>query len=575
MESQDLSHHFSKAARSRVPNVMKEYYRFLRVPEMGSFAGGSPCPDYFPFDTLEFSVVHPESLSVKTQANGSTPHAQVIANKVSIQRSVQSSHVSQQIDLDTALQYGIASGNPALYAWLHKLLRTVRHPDVPYTPGPKIIICGGSADGLSKIYDVFFDPWEEGVHKLEDRQGLLVEEFVYPPALAQLKPKAANIVPVKMDSEGLLVDGPGGLLDVLENWNLKKGKRPHMFYSVPTGQNPTSGVLSYQRRKQIYEVCSKFDVLIVEDDPYWNLYYPSSTSRSAQDGEHAIDKIVSQREKTSTGYKFLDELIPSFLEIDTDGRVIRIDTFSKTIAPGCRLGYITAQPGICEQLFRVTDATTQQPSGFVQAIIAKILSGLNSSVENPETNGDKCQQSALWGFDGWVHWVEGLRDKYQQRMITMATIFEQNRHIITESDTVPMFHFSWPRGGMFIWVKINIFAHSLASSIDTKRLMLALWILCTQIPYRIIMNPGKDFAANAQIRDENAYQYLRFCFAAVDEKILVSKSKAFTEACKAFWKFNRKEDIDRILEEEDKLSRGSNGEVQTADDVERMVLEDW
>jgi DNA-binding transcriptional MocR family regulator len=54
----------------------------------------------------------------------------------------------------------------------------------------------------------------------------------------------------------------------------------------------------------------------------------------------------------SYGYPFLDSLAPSFLSIDVDGRVVRLDTFSKTIAPGCRLGWITAQPAIIERYVR-------------------------------------------------------------------------------------------------------------------------------------------------------------------------------------------------------------------------------
>ena len=74
-----------------------------------------------------------------------------------------------------------------------------------------------------------------------------------------------------------------------------------------------------------------------------------------------------------SGYKFLDSLVPSSINIDREGRVIRLDTFSKTVAPGCRLGWITAQPALIERLLRITETSTQQPSGFVQSIIADPL----------------------------------------------------------------------------------------------------------------------------------------------------------------------------------------------------------
>lgn len=87
------------------------------------------------------------------------------------------------------------------------------------------------------------------------------------------------------------------------------------------GQNPTAGVLSMKRRKQIYTLCQKYDIIILEDDPYWFLQYDLFTELPDND-------------------TFLSALAPSYMTIDTDGRVLRFDTFSKTMAPGCRLGWV-------------------------------------------------------------------------------------------------------------------------------------------------------------------------------------------------------------------------------------------
>lgn len=271
----------------------------------------------------------------------------------------------------------------------------------------------------------------------------------------------------------------------------------------------------------------------------------------------------------STGYRFLDELIPSFLSIDTDGRVIRLDTFSKTLAPGCRLGWITAQPKICEQLFRVTDGTTQQPSGFVQAIVAQLLSDHRpkDSVNSP------AEHLKGWGPAGWVRRLEGLRDKYASRMITMATIFEENRFLRSEAGNLEIFTFNWPLGGMFLWVKVNIFTHPLVSSVDPRRLTFALWILCVGHPYRILTIPGKDFATNSAIKDDHGYLYLRFCFAAVEETVLVAKSRSFVEACRHFWSIRAVADIDDILREEDALESMSEAAREEAES-DRLVIEE-
>jgi DNA-binding transcriptional MocR family regulator len=327
-----------------------------------------------------------------------------------------------------------------------------------------------------------------------------------------------------------------------------------------TGQNPTSGVLSLARRKELYNVCSSFDVVIIEDDPYWNLYYPSShaISKKYREGTGAAAPSPSTNDNAkpvsmSSGHKFINELIPSLLSIDEDGRVIRLDSFSKTIAPGCRLGWVTAQPAVTEQIFRITDGTTQQPSGFIQAIVTKLLGDFSSSAE-----------PGGWGLQGWIQWLEGLRDAYQRRMIMMAVIFEENRILTSGTE---MFTFSWPMGGMFLWVRVNIEGHSLATSLDPKRLMLALWILCTQPPYRILTVPGGDFAANNAIKQSHGYRYLRFCFAAVEESTLEDKSRSFVQACRDFWDVEDSKDIDHILREEHSMNDDA--------DADREVVDDW
>jgi len=112
-------------------------------------------------------------------------------------------------------------------------------------------------------------------------------------------------------------------------------------------------VLSIERKKDIYAVCSKYDVIIVEDEPYWYLQFPSAAAEEAKSRGLPVSPATPPRKTTgSSGYPFLDSLTPSFVSIDVDGRVVRLDTFSKTIAPGCRLGWITAQPEVIEKYVR-------------------------------------------------------------------------------------------------------------------------------------------------------------------------------------------------------------------------------
>lgn len=274
---------------------------------------------------------------------------------------------------------------------------------MPYKDGPEVTLVCGSTDGFSKTLDVFVDAWDPLWHDIRDRPGLLCEEIVYPGILSQSRPRGVQIVPVRSDEHGMLAYGEGSLEDVLKNWNADKGRRPHLMYTVTLGHNPSGRVLPMERRKQLYTVCSKYDVIIVEDEPYWYLQYPSAAVEEAKsrgqplpieevpsgddDDESLdsfrpsslqVDSVYWHREylssaieevksrvrghateefspekprskKVSSGYEFLDSLQPSFLSVDTDGRVVRLDTFSKTIAPGCRLGWVTAAPAIIEK----------------------------------------------------------------------------------------------------------------------------------------------------------------------------------------------------------------------------------
>lgn len=106
------------------------------------------------------------------------------------------------------------------------------HPNIPYAEGPEIIITCGSTDGFAKAIEALSNTWDQNHDRLEEREGLLVEEFSYMNAIQTARPRGLNILPVSIDDEGMKARDKGGLEDVLENWDESKGKRPHLIYTI-------------------------------------------------------------------------------------------------------------------------------------------------------------------------------------------------------------------------------------------------------------------------------------------------------------------------------------------------------
>lgn len=609
----DLSHHYSRAAKRRTPSQVKQFYKYFQIPGIQNLAGGEflnrksnrtdvaglPYPSYFPYDTLEASVALPNRFKPTPNDPVDPPNAEPSkgapdAARLLVPHDSGEKDLLRKIDLTTALQYGQAQGYPPLYVFLRGFTQTNLHPNVPYKGGPEIILDCGSTDGFAKTLEAFTNIWDEDRDWIRDREGILCEEYAYMNALQTAVPRGLNVAPVKIDDEGMMAEGPGGLADVLDNWDLHRGKRPHLIYTVTMGQNPTSGVLSVKRRKQIYAICQKYDVLICEDDPYWYLQYPSANTLSMQ----ARGKPVSANHPSelynyntasggkSSGFAFLDSLVPSYLSIDVDGRVIRLDTFSKTVAPGCRLGWITAQPDAVALIQRITETSTQQPSGFVQSMIAELIKGPSDDASDPGKGGSK--DGSGWKVDGWVRWLEGLRGNYERRMQVMATILEAGRYHVTQVPTTDgfeevhktqLFDFNYPMGGMFLWLRVHFHSHPLLTQTHHHRLgpkhfsgpdlARAFWLFLTTNKYKVLLAPGTLFAPNATIREETAWKYYRLCFAAVDDKVVKTSAEDFVSAIRDFWTIEP-EEVQKLLQELDQPAPPGVAEMMEIAQVRRV-----
>lgn len=241
---------------------------------------------------------------------------------------------------------------------------------------------------------------------------VLTEEYTFSTAMETALPHGLTLVPLKVDQQGLV---PEVMDDILSNWDegARGARKPYVLYTIPSGQNPTGATQSAERRQTLYKVAQKHDIIIIEDEPYFFLQMqPYKGSSALTDPAPA------------TTDEFLKALVPSFLKMDVDGRVVRLESFSKVISPGSRVGWIVASEQIVERFVRHFECATQNPSGISQLVLYKLLND-------------------TWGHEGYFKWLINLRMEYTQRRNIILDACEKH---------LPPTIASWapPDAGMFV-----------------------------------------------------------------------------------------------------------------------------
>lgn len=283
-----------------------------------------------------------------------------------------------------ALQYSPSYGLPPLLAQLDKLQKGLHSPLGDF----KVCVGTGSQSLLARCFDMLLNPGDT----------LLIEAPSYPGSLAALRPWGPKYVPLPIDANGLV---PDLLRKALEGW--EGAGKPKVLYTIPVGQNPSGATLSVERKAEVYKICQQHDVIIIEDDPYYFLYL----------GEPGTDP------RTATPP-------PSFLSMDTDGRVIRFDSLSKVLSSGFRLGFVTGNPGFVEQIQIDIQCSELHTSGVSQALVAGLL----------ET----------WGTEGWERHVAETRAFYAERRGKFLALCDKHLKGLAEWDA--------PAAGMFVWFRL-------------------------------------------------------------------------------------------------------------------------
>ena len=282
-----------------------------------------------------------------------------------------------------ALQYGSGQGHPKLREQICDVmaLEGIRaHPD-------DVIVTTGSQQALDLVSRIFIDPGDV----------VLVEAPSYVGALGTFHQYEAKVVHVAVDDNGLI---PIALREAIVATRAT-GRKIKFLYLIPNYQNPSGVLLSAERRTEILEICREESIFVIEDNPYGLLGFdgPSPNAMRAEDSEN----------------------------------VIYLGTFSKTIAPGFRVGWALVPQALKEKLVIASESSILCPSNFTQLAISSYLS------DQP-----------------WRDQIASFTQLYKARRDAMLETLEE---------TFPA-GATWtkPGGGFYVWV-------TLPPEIDTKVLM--------------------------------------------------------------------------------------------------------
>ncbi len=298
-----------------------------------------------------------------------------------------------------------------------------------------VIITSGSLQALDLIYNTFINAGDT----------VLVESSTYGGALKRLNNIGAKYHGIKLDKDGLSCDS---LIEVLENLK-KKNVKPKALYTIPTVQNPSGTIMSLKRRQQLLKLANKYDFLIIEDDCYADLTWNRNRPKA-------------------------------IFSMDTDKRVVYCGSFSKSIAPAFRVGYIVASWNIIRHILSLKN------DGGTGALEQMVLA-------------DFCSNN----FEKHLSYlVKDLKGKCD----TMAYCLDAEFGSIAD--------FVYPSGGIFIWVSFPDF-------INTSKLAE----VC--LSRGVSINPGSEWTSDPK----QGKNKIRLCFANPSKNQIQEGVKKLAQIC--------------------------------------------
>ncbi|GEP25285.1 MAG: PLP-dependent aminotransferase family protein [Lentilactobacillus diolivorans] len=330
-----MNYHFSSRVPKSDVDPVGNILKIAGKPGIISFAGGLPAPELFPVDQI-------------TQATD-----QVLKEKGK-----------------DALQYGSSQGIQELR---DVIVDRVKIEGIN-TDADHVMVATGSQQTLDLTGKIFLDRGDT----------VIVEKPTYLCAVDVFKSYGAHFVGVDMDEDGMKMD----MLEkaLIENPSTK------LIYTIPNFQNPTGRTMTLSRREKLVELAEKYDVMVLEDNPYGAV-------------------------------RFAGKNLPSIKSLDKSGHVIYMGTFSKILAPGMRLGWIVTDTKLLNKYTMMKQSADLHTDNLSQYIVAKYFE--------------------MFNIDEHIQSICHLYQKREQLMMSaIHKYFPSNVKC------------SQPEGGMFIWVEV-------------------------------------------------------------------------------------------------------------------------
>jgi 2-aminoadipate transaminase len=309
-------------------------------------------------------------------------------------------------DWKTALSYGKGAGHPGLREWIAE-----RHG----VGAEQVMVTNGSLEAGVMLFE----------HLVEPGDRVVVEQPSYDRTLLQLKRLEAELVPVPLEDDGIEL----GALEAA----VGDGAAPKLAHLIPHFQNPAGCTLSVEKRPRIAALAAERGFTIFEDDPYFELGF---------EGGH----------------------LATMLSLDEADRVVFASSFSKTVSPGVRVGYLVGPEETIGELTKKAGDLYISPNMLAESVVCEL-----------------CRSGALQQN------IESVRVALKERCDALCAALDEH---------IPEAEFVIPAGGYFLWL-------SLAEDVDAHELLAAA------------TEEGATFIAGPAFMLEGGANSLRLCFASV------------------------------------------------------------